>query len=75
MKQDEFLQGTAKHLSEHIDTFYGEHMGFVLLVFPYDSHNADYISNSLRCEMIEVLRETADRIEANEVIPPTIGES
>ena len=73
--QGEFLRTTAKSLSELIDDFYGCHMGFALIVFPHDSHNADYISNSSRVDMVKALRETADRIEKNEVIPATIGEA
>lgn len=47
------------------------HKGWALLVFDFhESGIANYISNANRQDMIKLLRETADRIENNEEIPP-----
>jgi hypothetical protein len=49
-------------------------MGFCLLVFPFGNPGiGNYIGNADRSDMIKVLRETADRLEANEDIPAVEG--
>ena len=51
-----------------------ENMGFALVVFRMGEPGiGNYVSNSGRQSMIQVLRETADRLEAKEDIPPAIG--
>lgn len=73
MKNDEYLQMLAEAISSSLDQTYKRHMGFALLIFEFDSDKADYISNSQRNNMVDALRETADRIERGETIGPTIG--
>lgn len=42
-------------------------LGFALIVFPFkDVGVGNYISNACREDMIEALRETADRLEKNQ---------
>jgi len=49
-------------------------MGFALIIFPFENPGvSNYISNGDRDGMIEALRETADRLEKNEVIPAIQG--
>lgn len=46
-------------------------MGFALIVFDFDNPGiGNYISNAERSDMIKSLRETADRLERNQDIPP-----
>lgn len=72
-EHNEYLEILAKAISESLDQSYKRHIGFALIVFDFNSKTADYISNSERNNMVEALRETADRIEKNEIIPPPIG--
>lgn len=73
MSQDKVLQNLAKILDELFPELYGQKMGFALLVFPFDNPSGDYVSNVERSDMVKAMREIANRIEDNEVIPPTIG--
>lgn len=51
-----------------------EKMGFALIVFPFGKEQiANYISNVMREDMIKTMRETADRLEKKEDMPPTIN--
>jgi hypothetical protein len=53
---------------------FGEVIGFALLVFEFgNDQSGNYISNVNREDMIKVLRETADRLEKRQEIPPAIG--
>lgn len=72
-KHKTYLEILAGAISESLDESYEKHMGFALLVFDFNSDMADYISNSERDNMVQALRETADRIEKNETMPPPIG--
>ncbi len=50
--------------------------GFAIILFDfYKPGVSNYLSNAKREDIIKALRETADRIEKNETIPPTIGEA
>ena len=71
--QEKYLQSVAMALDEEFKEFYQQKMGFCLIVFPFDSDQSDYISNAERDDMVKALRITADRIESNAVIPPTVG--
>lgn len=73
--QHEFLNAMAKSLEQILPEYYGQRMGFALVVFPFEASHGDYVSNCERKEMIEVLRETAKRIESNEIIPAPIGKA
>ena len=73
LSSEEFLQVIASGLEDIFADLYPTHMGFALIVFPFGGGVADYISNSRREDMIKALRETADRIESNQIIPPTQG--
>lgn len=49
----------------------GPEMGFALVVFEFNRPGiGHYISNARRSDIIEALRELADRLEAKEDIPP-----
>ena len=70
-----FLNEISGALDRLLEYYYGERMGYALLVFSFDPEKkgGDYTSNANREDMIQCLREMADQIEANQVIPPTIG--
>lgn len=76
-EQEEALQAVAEGIDDCLNEIYGKNMGFLLLVarFEEDDNWADYIGNAKREDAILWLRETADRLENNEVIPATEGEA
>jgi hypothetical protein len=75
-KQEDMLDALAQVIGDVLPEIYGEKMGFFLSVFHFiKPGTADYISNGKREDVIKALRETANRLEKNEVIPVTIGES
>lgn len=76
-KQEDQLRGIATALDEIFERqIYGKRMGFFLSVFEFSKPGAaDYISNGEKKDVIEALRETADRLEKNQVIPITIGKA
>lgn len=56
-----------QNLAKMIDKELGGSSGFCLLVFGFGAPGiANYVSNASRQEMIEALRETADRLERKE---------
>lgn len=58
------MQSTAKGLKEIFSPF---NMGFALVVFPFGSPGiGNYVSSAKRKDMIEALRETANRLEKKE---------
>ena len=63
------LRNVAVALDLNLERMYGRKMGFCLIVFEFNTPNADYVSNGSRQQMVGVLRTTADRIEQNAVIP------
>lgn len=70
------LRYVAEGLDESLELAYGKRMGFALVVFPFGAGGVgDYISNGSREDIIKAIRETADRLEANEFIPATRGEA
>ena len=75
MKKENFLQFLAGGINALLEAEYGRKIGFGLIVFEFGecSKSGDYISNGDRKDMVKALRETAERIEKNEIIPPTIG--
>lgn len=75
MQRIEFImQGIAKAIDDCLGGF-GDNMGFALIVFELKNPGAvsNYISNVERSSMIKALRETAERLESNEIMPPCIG--
>jgi hypothetical protein len=51
-------------------------MGFAVLIFRLGGPcTADYVSNVEKCDTIQVLRDTADRLEGGRYIPRTVGEA
>jgi len=75
MKNDIFLDAIAHVIEKSSAQFYNQPMGFALIIFPFNDLLSDYVSNAQRDDMIKVLRETADRIEKNDIIGKTIGEA
>lgn len=76
-EKEEKLRGIARALDEILEhQIYGKRMGFFLSVFEFGGPGvADYISNGEREDIIEAMKETVKRFEANEIIPVTIGKS
>lgn len=67
---DKFMRELASMINANITDRYGE-KGFTLLVFEFNKPGlSNYISNADRQSMIVALRETADRLEKNQDIPP-----
>ena len=67
-------QWLAKTLEVVLPEIYGERMAFALLIFRFGGPgSADYVANAERTDMVQALRETADRLEAGQDIPKTIG--
>lgn len=71
-------------LAELIDTslqmLYGRRVGFALMVFPFKEQEqagiatgVDYISNANREDIIEMMRNAADRLEVNDEIGVPVG--
>jgi len=67
---EEVIQGLASATQEVIKDLLGE-MGFAILVFEFNRPGiSHYVSNAERADMIDALRETADRLEKKQDIPP-----
>jgi len=76
MYQEKDLKEIATKISNELELIYDKKMGFALLVFEFfDAGIGDYVSNAERKDMIDALRETADRLERKQDIPKTIGEA
>lgn len=77
MKQEKDLALLAKALDEMLPEIYEtDKMGFALVVFEFHKPGiGDYVSNADRPDMIKALRELADRLEKNEIIPAAIGQA
>lgn len=64
-----YMRGMARAIDQLLKEDFGE-LGFALLIFDFDDPGtSNYISNINREDMIKALRETADRLEKNQVIP------
>lgn len=76
-KQEECMRALAQGISDGLTVIYGEKMGFVLVATPFNESNAisDYIGNIDRKNVVDLMRETADRLEKNQTIPATQGEA
>jgi hypothetical protein len=75
-RQEKGLRAIAETLDEALGFLYGERMGFALVVFAFNETGiADYVSNSERKDVIDAMRETAERLEKKEDIPAIQGEA
>lgn len=73
-KHEEDLRELAELLDRALELVYSNPMGFMLVVSPFGEEGlCDYISNGAREDCIRWLRETADKLEANQLIPITKG--
>lgn len=74
---EEFLRYLASAIECSIGLkFNKEEIGFALLLFEFNNPDiGNYISNANRKDMIKSLRETADRLEKNQDIPPTFNKT
>ena len=71
---ERFISELGSVINETLEETFGQQCGFALLLFDfYKTGIGNYISNADRTTMVKALRETADRIENREDIPPTIG--
>lgn len=76
MNQEKDLREIATKINYELESLYDKKMGFALIIFEFsDVGIGDYVSNAQRSGMIKALRECADRLEAKEDIPKTIGEA
>jgi len=66
------IEALMRVLANHVDHKIREtlgHMGFAIIVFEFNHPGvSNYISNASRSDMIQALRETADRLERNQDI-------
>jgi hypothetical protein len=73
-KTEETMRGLAQGIDEVLEKATGQKKGFALVVFEFGQPGlGNYISNARREDMVAALRETADRIEKRETIPPAQG--
>ncbi len=75
--QEDCMRSLAQGVEEGLEMIYGKKMGFVLVATPFNQSNSisDYIGNVDRKNVIELMRQTADRLEKNQTIPATQGEA
>lgn len=74
--QENFLKKLAEVIGSvlTLPQGYGKPMGFMLIVFEFGKPGpGDYISNCQRKDCIKTLREAAEMLEIDEVIPETKG--
>lgn len=72
------LEVLARSIERSLIDLCDKRIGFALLVFPFNDvpeAGGDYVSNAQRPDMIKVLRNTADRLEQNQVIGKPLGEA
>ena len=70
MLSQEFYEDLARQIDDQLEHAAGERMGFTVLVFRTGAPGiAHYVCNCDRSDMIKALRETADRLEANQDKP------
>ena len=69
--------GTMREIADYVKNKIGDKYGFMVLVFPFgaEPNVAHYISDAAREDMIKVLRNKADVLEARLDIAGTIGGS
>ena len=68
---EEMMQGLAAGVKGVLNDLLGGNMGFAIIVFEFNKPGiSNYVSNGQRADMIQALRETADRLEKRQDIPP-----
>ena len=68
---DELMRSIGYGIETTIEDYCGTKKGFALIVFEFGQPGiSNYISNGDRADMIKTLRETADRLEKNQDMPP-----
>jgi len=73
---ESMMRALAKAIEMLVNPTDAREYGFALVIFKFNEPGvSNYISNAVRDDMITALRETADRIEKREVIPPVVGEA
>ncbi len=66
MLGEQSMRNIANDVKQHVP----EGFGFAVLVFPHGQGGiSNYVSNSNREDMIQALRETADRLEGKQDFP------
>lgn len=73
---DKMMRDFARDIDwKLIETFGENRVGFALIVFEFGpgGEGGHYISNGRRDDMIQALRETADRLERHEDFGATVG--
>lgn len=71
---ERFMAGLVNAMDATLKETFDQEVGFALILFDfYKPGIGNYVSNAEREGMIKTLRETADRLENNEDIPPTKG--
>lgn len=75
--QEDVMRSLAQGVEEGLEMIYGKKTGFVLVVTPFNESNSvsDYIGNIDRTNTIELMRQTAERLEKNQTIPASQGEA
>ena len=75
LQQEKTLHFLADILSKALTKEYGTEMSFILITQPYGDEPSisDYIANMSRESSIGVLRELADWLETNQIIPASEG--
>lgn len=68
------MEASVRPLLDHIKANTPPETGFALLLFRFDGAEGTYGSNAQRTEMIQALRECADRLEARQDKPLIRGE-
>lgn len=70
---EEVLKGVALAVDETLQHFFGD-IGFIFLTFQFNAPGiANYVANAERATIIKALRETADRLEQKQDIPPALN--
>lgn len=68
------LEQRMRDLAQYIDENTGPRASFTLIIWPEDAAKlTNYISNADRADVIQALRETADRLETRADMPPAVG--
>lgn len=71
-RMEVLLRSLAEPIKTALYHQFGQ-VGFALLVFEFHKPGiGNYISNAKRADMVKALRETADRLEKKQDIPPGI---
>lgn len=71
-----YTEEKMREAGRAIESIMPKGLGFALVVFDFKNPGiGNYISNAQRPDMVKSLRETANRLENNEDIPPATGEA